>query len=190
MQFAAVAPLFPEDHFRTAVLGYYEKLRGVMDTATNPLFWLQYAIACIVCGDLDRAKRYFDTAYSIAEAKKWDTFQIDNHYVRYLMKKAVEVADVEEFWPMFLESSRIIDRQMKKEEMHFPFKVARELPPPVTRFKNTLTPPRKRTIVAFARRVLDNIDALPGDRRGNKYVHYCKKAMEEVISTLAEVGDS
>ncbi|HEX3359258.1 MAG TPA: SIR2 family protein [Tepidisphaeraceae bacterium] len=186
LRVSVVAPLFPEKQPKLSILDYYERLRAAIPFQREPQFWLQYAIAALVCKDLERSKTYFETAYSIGESiPNYDTFKIDNHYVRYLMAKAQEVDSVDVFWPMFLESSRIIDRQMRKERGDFPFKVARDLPLPVNRFKTVLKPPQKRTIIAFARRVHDQIKALPGYRQSNKWVQHCKRSMEEVIVVLS-----
>jgi hypothetical protein len=80
MLFSNVQQLFPENERRRGVMRYYEGVKVLGRARNNPLFWLQYAIACLVFEDLERAGTYFETAYSFAkDLNQYDTFQIDNH---------------------------------------------------------------------------------------------------------------
>lgn len=52
----------------------------------NPFFWLQMGITSLNLGKYPDARIYFDNAYSYAnELEKFDAFQLDTHYARFLL---------------------------------------------------------------------------------------------------------
>lgn len=69
MRFSTLAQLLPDQGRRPATIRFYEAMKGLHRCQYYPLFWLQYAIACLVFGDLARSKTYFSTAYALAEKK-------------------------------------------------------------------------------------------------------------------------
>ena len=69
MRFTSLQRLLPERNRRAATIRYYEAIKNLEVARRNPLFWLQYAIACTVQEDFERAEKYFDTAYSFAEQR-------------------------------------------------------------------------------------------------------------------------
>lgn len=57
---------------------------------TNPFFWLQYAITSLNLNYYADAKIYFRNAYSYAtELEKFDAFQLDTHYARFLLEEMI-----------------------------------------------------------------------------------------------------
>ncbi len=90
MRYSSVQTLLPEQGRNHAVIRYYESVKNLNRCKFNPLFWLQYAIACLVMNDLPRAQTYFDTAYSLGVNQNFDTFQIDNHFARFLLVQAIQ----------------------------------------------------------------------------------------------------
>ena len=125
MRFATVQTLLPETQRRPATMRYYEGIKNLYACQRNPQFWLQYAIACLTLGELDRAERYFETAYSFAERLQHSTHQIDNHYARFLLVRAVEDNDQDKCMVAFRKARQIIDNQIKDDRMHYPYRVAR-----------------------------------------------------------------
>jgi hypothetical protein len=64
MRFSTLQELLPESGRLAAVFTFYESVKNLAFCQTNPLFWLQYAIAALTLRELPRAETYFDTAYS------------------------------------------------------------------------------------------------------------------------------
>ncbi|TGL69748.1 SIR2 family protein [Leptospira kmetyi] len=108
---------------RFLITDYYEKIKSYKSSSTNPQFWLQYSIAMLAINEFDRAKKYFDTAYSYAEGIDWyDTYQIDNHFARFLLENEIEIGSKETCMRSFKEAHAILTR--KNDNMHYTFKVA------------------------------------------------------------------
>ena len=129
MRFATVQTLLPENQRRPATMRYYEGIKNLYGCARNPQFWLQYAIACLTLGELERAETYFSTAYAFASSRGHSTYQIDNHYARFLLVRAVEHNDTDRCMTSFRRARQIIDNQIKDDRMHYPYRVARSYLP-------------------------------------------------------------
>jgi hypothetical protein len=97
---------------------------GLVNTRTHPLFWLQYAIACTVLEESERAEKYFNTAYSFAEARDFNAFQIHNHYARFLLMRSIRSKDHGSCMKSFRVARGLIVEQIQTERRHYPFKVA------------------------------------------------------------------
>ena len=65
---------FPTAGNEIALQNFYEELKTIPSIRSDPLFWLQYAMARLSLGDLDLARRYFEQSYSIADRRKFDTY--------------------------------------------------------------------------------------------------------------------
>lgn len=188
MKFSSLQMILPEQGRRDSVISYYEALKNLGRCRWNPLFWLQYAIASLVVGDLPRAKIYFETAYSLAEERQWDTFQIDNHFARFLMSQAIkEDLDVSTALDNYRQARTIIDRQMRDERRHYPYRVAIHFHDFINKYGGKMKPIEIKEFLSTATRVLTRIEELPEFRRNNKYVGECKKAMNYVIDVASKL---
>ncbi|HEX7861978.1 MAG TPA: SIR2 family protein [Verrucomicrobiae bacterium] len=180
-RFAIVQRLFPHEGKLAIVLTYYENIKELDGCTHNFHFWLQYAIAALTVGESERSKKYFDQAYSIARQKGIEAYQVDNHYCRYLLETAVEFPDAKEAMECFRRARDIINRQIRDERLHYPYRVAINY----TRFINRFGPKLKVAwvdeIEQAARSVADRIPELPEDRRSNRYVRECDKEMDYVL---------
>jgi hypothetical protein len=154
-----------------------------MDSAkTNPLFWLQYAIAALVTEDFNRAGKYFDAAYSFAENRDYyDAYQIDNHYARFLLLKAIRSEDVAVSMVAFSEARKLIYGQMDRERLHYPYRVASLFVDFYETFASRLTPQQVGEIKRAAQYVSDRIAKLPPDRQQQRYVEECWKSMQRIL---------
>lgn len=125
MRFSSLQFILPEVDKAKAVLRFYESIKTLGHCRTNPLFGLQYAIACLVIEEFERAQKYFDSAYAFASGRDhFDTYQIDNHYARFLLTKAARSANVTEAIPAFRKARAIIFQQVANERLHYPYRVA------------------------------------------------------------------
>ena len=189
MQFSTLQTLLPEKQRRPATIRYYEGIKNLGGCRRNPQFWLQYAIACLTLGELDRAEKYFDTAYSFASRRNNSTFQIDNHYARFLLVRAVERDDSEHCMASFRKARTIIDEQIKDDRMHYPFRVARSYLSFYEAFESRLSRTRLDEIVQAAIFVSKRIESLPNERREERSVVECFDAMQRII-TKGPPGES
>lgn len=187
MTFSSVQLLLPDRGRRSAVIRYYESLKNLHSCRRYPLFWLQYAIASLVIEDLPRAKTYFDTAYSLAAKREYNTFQIDNHYARFLMVEAVRGDDVSSALANYRQARSIIDRQIRDERRHYPYRVAVLYQEFVSRFGTRMDSSEIAEFASTATGVLNRIGELPERRRQHRYVRECRGAMKYVINYCFEL---
>ena len=190
MRFSTVQTLLPEAQRRPATIRYYEGIKNLYACGRNPQFWLQYAIACLTLGELDRAERYFDTAYSFSKRLGHSTHQIDNHYARFLLVRSVEQNDPSKCMTSFRKAREIIDNQIRDNRMqyrHYPYRVARSYLDFYQAFENALDPERLEEIKQTAVFVIRRIDSLPADRRQHRSVSECFDAMQRIITRGGDV---
>ena len=182
MRFNSLQMILPEKGRGQAVIKFYEAVRDTPGCKDNPLFWLQYAIASLVGGDRERAKRYFDTSYSIALDREWDTFQIDNHYARLLLETSIKDLESADAMENFREARRILIRQMENERLHYPYKVAISFQDFWDRHHASLADAELKEILAAAEDINNRIGELPRERKKHRYVENCVKALNYVLS--------
>lgn len=71
------------------IYSFYSTIQN--NAKENPFFWLQYAITSLNLKYYVDAKIYFDNAYSYAsELERFDAFQLDTHYARFLLEEIVD----------------------------------------------------------------------------------------------------
>ncbi len=184
MRFSNLQDIFPEKGKRAAIIRYYEAIKGLDRCRKNPLFWLQYAIACLVLEELDRAEKYFETAYSLAEDRDYEPYQIDNHYARFLLVKAVRSGDPTTCMAAFRKARRIVIEQVRIERLHYPYRIAAAYGEFYDAFESTLSTSDKQEIARAALFIAKRIAALPEDRKKQKYVAECSDVMVYIIERV------
>ena len=139
--------------------------------------------------ELFRARKYFETSYSLAKDRDWDTFQIDNHFARYLLLEAVELNDTKQAIDNFRKARVIIDRQMRNERIHYPYKVAILYWDFYNRYSSYFTEGLLIQIKQAADEVLKRIVQLQKYRRMHRNVRDCKNAMERILDSIKEIQE-
>ena len=182
MQFSTLQTLLPERQKRPATIRYYEGIKNLVACRRNPQFWLQYAIACLTLEELDRAEKYFATAYSLASSRNFPTYQIDNHFARFLLLRAVETGDTDKCMGSFREARRTVEDQIKDDRMHYPYRVARFYRNFFEAFESKLNRTRLEEIIQAAVFVLHRIEALPEDTRRRIDISECFDDMTRIIA--------
>jgi hypothetical protein len=125
MRFANLERILPEGKGkRPALQNFYEDLASIQTIREHPYFWLQYAMARLSLGDLDIARRYFEQSYSYAKEIKggFDTFQIDNHYCRLLLREAEDAISPDEAFKLVDEALSTLKKQVLRENRHYPYR--------------------------------------------------------------------
>jgi hypothetical protein len=188
MRYGSLQALLPEKQRRRITLTYYESIKGLNHAKRNPLFWLQYAIASLVDAEkteeFERAEKYFKTAYSLAEGRDWwDSFQIDNHFARFLLTKAISLGDVSTCMRAFRDARKLIHNQIERERLRYGYRVATLYADFYEKFAPSLKPQHKDEIKSAAKHVCERIEKLPPERQGQRYVHTCWERLQTILES-------
>ncbi len=185
MRFSEVQSLLPEKEKRPAIISYYERIKNSKAAHNNPLFWLQYAIACLVIGEYERAEKYFQTSYSFAREGDWDTYQIDNHFSRFLLVTAVERDDVQYAMRAFRQARQIINRQVSEasQRFHYPYRVATAYADFYRNFDLRLGDEEREEVRRAMNFIVSRIQKLPPTRRQQRYVSKCYDSLTRIIGS-------
>lgn len=178
--------LIPESNKKTSVLYYYESIKNLPSSKEHPLFWLQYGVACLVLKEFDRTEKYLSTAYAYArETPNFDVVQIDNHYARFLLEKSIEYPNDANYMAAFRKAKSIIDGQIIKEALHFPYKVAKLYADFYLAHEAHLSKAEKQEIVEVANSVMTRISRLPTDKQKQDHIIECQSSMHTIFERTA-----
>ena len=127
--------------YKHNILRYYENVKSLPSCDKNPHFWLQYAIVKLSEYEYEQAQLYFNTAYSFAKRiDKFDTYQIDNHYARFILKNEIKLGTKTTCMQAFMHAHSILmDPKHKVEVRYYPYRVAQNYYPFYERFYKELT---------------------------------------------------
>jgi hypothetical protein len=87
----------------------------------------------------------------------------------------------------FRKSRDIILRQIRKERIHYPYRVASEFQQFFDRFANQLQQDDLNEIGLAVTQILDRINGLPDSSRRNRYIIECKKTTEYILSRKEDI---
>lgn len=156
MRYGNLERILPDKGKRQALQNLYEEIKSVPTIRSHPHYWLQYAMARLSLGDMDIARRYFEQSYSYAEKiKGYDTFQIDNHYCRLLLKEAEDTTDSDEAYKSVDEALSTLKKQVQRENRHYPYRSAWSLEGVVKRHQHKWTPEQKKSVVSASKYLED-----------------------------------
>ncbi len=181
VRFGNAQNFFPEDDRGKTVLRYYEAIKELEHCKRNPLFWLQYAIACLFLEDFERSGIYFESAYSFAAASNFRPFQIDNHYARFLLLKSIRDDNATSAMVAFRKARKIIYEQIRHERLHYPYRVAALIGDWFDAYSHRLTTANKAEVKRAAEFLCATIAALPEPRQKQRYVAECYKKLQTII---------
>jgi hypothetical protein len=189
VRFSTLQRILPEDKPEEAAIRYYEGIKDLPLNRSHPLFWLQFGIACLFQEDVVRARRYFETAYSLAGRTSFDTYQIDNHYARLLLVEArVLRFDIIKAMANFREARAIINRQLQHERRRYPYRVARGYQDFLDAFTQQMNSAQLEEVKTAAEFIVENINNLSPFHRDNPAVRECNIAMRYVIGRCNEIA--
>lgn len=165
--FKYIQRMLPEKGKRESLIQFYEGLKEVEAERENPHFWLQYAIARLTFPDkenLERAKKYLDTALGLAKKKpNYTTTDIETQYARYHL----EYANSCELPPevAFAEFSRAHETLQKitavERHRREPYRPIRLYEPFFKKYGSALTIDQVQTLNNAAQEMLRHIKLLP-----------------------------
>jgi len=188
-KFSSVQRILPESGRLGGTIRYFESIKDIELNRRSPLFWLQFAIGCLVGDDLKRAKIYFDTAYSLADSRDFDTYQIDNHFARYLLIETANAGlPIGSAIQNFREARSIINRQLaQRDRMHYPYRVACGYQDFVDKFGPKLSADVCNELAVAAKHVLERIKTLTEEQSSVREVRRCFEAMNYVVKRCDEL---
>ena len=183
-RFANLERVLPVHGKRVALQNLYEELKTVPSIRSDPLFWLQYAMARLSLGELDLARRYFEQSYSIAKNSTFDTYQIDNHYCRLLLREAEETTDADNAFKKVDQTIEILKRQVQRENRHYPYRSAWNLEGVAKRHQSAWSDVQKKRITAGAHYLVDAAKHLDDRAARSQSVVGGLRRLDIVIQTL------
>ncbi|WP_084615978.1 SIR2 family protein [Solimonas flava] len=156
MRFANLERILPDKGRRVALQNFYEDIKTVPSIRSNPHYWLQYAMARMSLGELSVARKYFEQSYSLAEKMRgYDTFQIDNHYCRLLLREAENTTDSDEAFKAVDEALQTLKKQVLRENRHYPYRSAWNLEGVAKRHGKSWTESQRQSVASAARYLID-----------------------------------
>lgn len=149
-----------DPHFKYNLLRYYESIKAMPSCSKNPHFWLQYAIVMLSERNYPQAKLYFDAAYSFGQMiDGFDTYQIDNHYARYILENERICGTPDKCMEAFRHAHGILmDPKHKVEVRYYPYKVARLYYPFYEKFHKQLKDYEQREFVSSCSEMLKRLE--------------------------------
>lgn len=115
-----------DKNYKTNLLHYYDSIHTLTFCTENPHFWLQYAILKLSEYDYVTAEVYFNNAYSFAKKfSDFDTYQIDNHYARFILENEVACGTQSSCMKAFNEAHTVLmNPKHKVDSYYYPYRVA------------------------------------------------------------------
>ena len=146
--------------YKYDLLRYYEALKVLPLCKSNPHFWLQYAIVKLSEYDYGMAKQFFEAAYSFAAVlERFDTYQIDNHYARFVLENERINGSQATCMEAFRHAHSILmDSRHKLEVRYYPYRVARNYYPFYERFFNGMTATEKNEFLVDCQEILNRLE--------------------------------
>lgn len=111
LRFSFAERLMPERGKLNSLVKYYEELKvRVGWLKFDPHYWLQYGMARMNFGELDKAQSYLDEAYVLANHKRnYDTSYLDTQQARLYILKALDESDGKIIWNYFYKGHCLLD---------------------------------------------------------------------------------
>lgn len=174
------------------LIEYYEKIKENKFNKQNLFFWEQYAITCVNIKDFSRAKKYFETSYSLAKkrGRGFSTFQIDNHYARFLLESQIYSRNYATALPTFIEAHTLLIKKYISDDIindrYYQFRVAIIYKDYYDVFFNTFTEEEKQIFIVRCQEMYDKLKGYVMGRQYQDYRRYiddCKRNLEYILKS-------
>jgi len=163
----------------------YENVKTLKHCEEQPLFWLQYAVACTSQNEFGRADTYFSNAYAYAKRLDWfDTYQIDNHFARFRLRRSIASDASSEGMQDFRVAKRLILAQINRERLHYTYSVASLIGAFYDAYQAKINASEKREISKAAEQICEIIDKLPSGRQDDDDISKCYDTLKRVVSLV------
>ena len=192
--FSNIQRMLPEKNQEQLLIQFYEGLRKIELERSNPLFWLQYAMARMNFPreyNLEQAEKYLTTALAIGRSRKfYTTVDIETQYSRYHLEYALHVAiSAQEAYESFVRANEFLANITKIEiYKNEPFRPVRLYLPIYKKFAGSFSDNQCVGILQACRRILENIKRLPSRIADDRNVGEARRCVSEIIGSLG--GDA
>lgn len=184
-RFKFVALILPEKQRLQTTIQFYEGVKNLHHVKRNPQFWLQYGIAALTLEQMDRAERYFNDAYSLANTiPGYDCFQIDNYYARFLFEKAMFEETKEGAMQLVTKARTTLFSQMSKEERYYPFRAALGIFKVYDKWKSEWTLDQNKVFKGVFTELDKRCSAAGSTIRNHRYVVECAEKSKEKLASM------
>lgn len=184
MRYSQVSLALPESNRLDSAIAFYEGIKNLPSARIDPQFWLQYAISCMAFGKIKRAERYFADAYEYAKKRQsYNTYQIDNHYARLLLEKALLTPTVNDAIEMVDKARKLLFPQLATEVRYHPYRVAIGFSKCYERLRSELSPEQTK----YFKKILEEIKRraeIVSKTLKNRYVEECLEKTGEALSSM------
>lgn len=184
MRYANVRHALPDKGANETTFSYYESIRNLESTRSNPLFWLQYGLAALVMEDFIRTEKYLNNAYALASKVRFRTYQIDNLKARFLLLRAAKSNAEKPPMVDFHVARRIVEAHSPEGKFHYPFRVAHLYLDFYERWKGLLTEVDVKAVQKAAETIFDMVARLSNERRRHPDVRSCEKSIDSLLSQI------
>jgi len=130
---------------------------------------------------------HFRTAYSHAKPKgsAYDTFQIDNHYARYLLVSRTQDPSYKDDFKIFLEAHKLLIAQATKDkEAYYNYKVAREYLPFYKARCGTYSEQQLEVVLNACLDIRRQIETVPINVKKYFVIDQCYEDLGSVVSDI------
>lgn len=181
-----------DTNYKHNILRYYENIKSLPSCNKNPHFWLQYAIVKLSEHDYEQAQIYFNAAYSFAEKiDNFDTYQIDNHYARFILENEIKMGTKETCMEAFLHAHSILmDPKHKIEVRYYPYRVAQNYYPFYERFYKSLNDHEQKIFIQSCCDILNRLKSYLRNTTTASERIDVKKAEQNLTRILKELNIS
>lgn len=175
------------------LIEYYENIKENRFNKNNLFFWEQYAITCVNIKDFFRAKKYFETSYSLAKKKDrhFSTFQIDNHYARFLLEGQIYSRDYDTAFSTFIKAHQLLIKKYIGDEMindrFYQFRVAIVYKEYFDIFYKHFTQEEKDAFIKRCKEIYDNLKSYIKNSKHQDYRNYiydCQDNLEYIFNCV------
>lgn len=181
-----------DTNYKYNILRYYENIKSLPSCDKNPHFWLQYAIVKLSEHDYAQAQIYFNVAYSFAKRiDNFDTYQIDNHYARFILENEIKLGTKETCMEAFLHAHSILmDPKHKIEVRYYPYRVAQNYYPFYERFYKLLNDHEQKIFIQSCCDILKRLKSYLRNTTTASERADVKKAEQNLTRILKELNIS
>lgn len=179
------------------LIAYYEKIKELNFYKLNLFFWEQYAIACVNIKDFPRAKKYFQTSYSLAKkrGKAFSSFQIDNHYARYLLESQLYSRNHETALNTFIEAHSLLTKKYIYDDAindrYYQFRVAVIYKEYYDVFYDSFNADEKSLFLSRCQEIFDRLKFYMKNNTAIEYRRYiidCYRNLEYILKSSQTVN--
>ena len=174
--------------YKSIIVEFFEEVRQCAFCQNNPHYWLQYAIVKLDDQDFPLAETFFKNAYSYAAKKdSFDTYQIDNHFARFLLENEIDSGNDKTCMDVFLKAHRILmDTKHDKDTKYYPFRVARNYKPFYNCFYKNMSHKNKEIFIHSCEEMLEMIERyykVAPAYANRKDVREAKIQLEQIVAS-------